>query len=237
VTLRGSVAQPLRHAFKPGMRINDLIPDRQALIDPIYYRRKNALVQYERARPWGREQDENIRNQFLGRTPDPRNPDSARGADPRMGLDPRLNSEERGGTGDNRFAPLDPRMGTPAQNEFRPNADRGRGADNSRWSDEPTAPLTQVKNLFNEINWVDGNKDLTGHYVIEIVFKNNNTGYFKNTDYKSICEMFDMIFKEPSVAYATLHDPDNKVIAQRISRVEDVRESFNMAFNEPPRAA
>jgi hypothetical protein len=49
--------------------------------------------------------------------------------------------------------------------------------------------------------------------------------------------MFDMIFKEPSVAYATLHDPDNKVIAQRISRVEDVRESFNMAFNEPPRAA
>jgi protein involved in polysaccharide export with SLBB domain len=157
VTLRGSVAQPLRHAFKPGMRISDLIPDRQALIDPIYYRRKNALVQYERARPWGREQDENIRNQFLGRTLDPRNPDSARGADPRMGLDPRLNAEERGndsrGTGDNRFAPLDPRMGTPAQNEFRSNTDRGRGGDNSRWSDEPTAPLTQVKNLFNEINW------------------------------------------------------------------------------------
>ena len=48
VTLRGAVAQPLRHAFKPGMRISDLIPDRQALIDPIYYRRKNALVQFER---------------------------------------------------------------------------------------------------------------------------------------------------------------------------------------------
>jgi len=48
VTLRGAVAQPLRHAFKPGMRISDLIPDRQALIDPVYYRRKNALVQFER---------------------------------------------------------------------------------------------------------------------------------------------------------------------------------------------
>ena len=48
VTLRGAVAQPLRHAFKPGMRVSDLIPDRQALIDPVYYRRKNALVQFER---------------------------------------------------------------------------------------------------------------------------------------------------------------------------------------------
>ena len=48
VTLRGAVAQPLRHSFKPGMRISDLIPDRQALIDPVYYRRKNALVQFER---------------------------------------------------------------------------------------------------------------------------------------------------------------------------------------------
>jgi len=53
VTLRGSVAQPLRHAFKPGMRISDLIPDRQALIDPIYYRRKNALVQFERVTDQG----------------------------------------------------------------------------------------------------------------------------------------------------------------------------------------
>ena len=26
VTLRGSVAQPLRHAFKLGMRVSDLIP-------------------------------------------------------------------------------------------------------------------------------------------------------------------------------------------------------------------
>ena len=45
VTLRGPVAQPLRYAFQPGMRIRDLIPDLQALIPPDFYRRKNLLVQ------------------------------------------------------------------------------------------------------------------------------------------------------------------------------------------------
>jgi len=144
VTLRGSVAQPLRHAFKPGMRVSDLIPDRQALIDPIYYRRKNALVQYERPKPVGRE-------------PDLRNLDNARGIDTLLGQDPRTASDERGLdprlTG-NRLPPMDPRSGAAnaAQNEFRSNADRGRGVDN-RMSEEPTVPVTQVKNLFNEINW------------------------------------------------------------------------------------
>lgn len=45
VTLRGAVAQPLRYAHSPGMRIRDLIPDRDALISPDFYRRKNLLVQ------------------------------------------------------------------------------------------------------------------------------------------------------------------------------------------------
>ena len=45
VTLKGHVAQPLRYAFKPGMRIRDLIPDVDALISPDFYRRKNLLVQ------------------------------------------------------------------------------------------------------------------------------------------------------------------------------------------------
>ncbi len=45
VTLRGHVAQPLRYPFKTGMRIRDLIPDRDALITPDFYRRKNLLVQ------------------------------------------------------------------------------------------------------------------------------------------------------------------------------------------------
>ncbi len=45
VTLKGHVAQPLRHPFKEGMRIKDLIPDQEALISPDFYRRKNLLVQ------------------------------------------------------------------------------------------------------------------------------------------------------------------------------------------------
>jgi len=45
VTLQGNVAQPLRNAWFSGMRIQDLIPDREALITPEYYRRKNQLVQ------------------------------------------------------------------------------------------------------------------------------------------------------------------------------------------------
>ena len=45
VTLRGHVAQPLRYPFTPGMRVRDLIPDREALISPEFYRRKNLLVQ------------------------------------------------------------------------------------------------------------------------------------------------------------------------------------------------
>ena len=45
VTLKGHVAQPLRYAYRPGMRIRDLIPDAEALISPDFYRRKNLLVQ------------------------------------------------------------------------------------------------------------------------------------------------------------------------------------------------
>ncbi len=45
VTLTGNVAQPLRFPYTPGMRIRDLIPDRDALISPDFYRRKNLLVQ------------------------------------------------------------------------------------------------------------------------------------------------------------------------------------------------
>lgn len=46
VTLRGNVAQPLRYPYTAGMRISQLIPDREALITPDYYIRKNKLVQF-----------------------------------------------------------------------------------------------------------------------------------------------------------------------------------------------
>lgn len=46
VTLRGNVAAPLRYPFQPGMRVSQLIPEREALITPDYYVRKNKLVQF-----------------------------------------------------------------------------------------------------------------------------------------------------------------------------------------------
>jgi protein involved in polysaccharide export with SLBB domain len=49
VTLRGNVAEPLRYPYTDGMRIRDLIPDREALITPDYYKRKNLLVLFDKA--------------------------------------------------------------------------------------------------------------------------------------------------------------------------------------------
>ncbi|MFN7834411.1 MAG: SLBB domain-containing protein [Burkholderiaceae bacterium] len=46
VTLRGNVAAPLRYPFKAGMRIRDLIPEKEALLTPEYFIRRNALVQF-----------------------------------------------------------------------------------------------------------------------------------------------------------------------------------------------
>ncbi|HRK39010.1 MAG TPA: polysaccharide biosynthesis/export family protein, partial [Burkholderiaceae bacterium] len=45
VTLKGNVAYPLRHAWRSGMRVLDLIPDAQALITQDYYKNQNSLVQ------------------------------------------------------------------------------------------------------------------------------------------------------------------------------------------------
>jgi protein involved in polysaccharide export with SLBB domain len=45
VTLRGHVAAPLRYRFVSGMRIRDLIPERDALVVSDYYRRNNRLTQ------------------------------------------------------------------------------------------------------------------------------------------------------------------------------------------------
>ena len=49
VTLKGHVARPMRYAYKPGMRIGDLIPDRESLIPEAFHRRKNRLVQVQEA--------------------------------------------------------------------------------------------------------------------------------------------------------------------------------------------
>jgi protein involved in polysaccharide export with SLBB domain len=45
VTLRGHVALPLRYPYQSGMRVSDLIPDKEALITRDYFNRKNQTVQ------------------------------------------------------------------------------------------------------------------------------------------------------------------------------------------------
>ena len=44
VTLRGNVADPVRLPWRPGMRIRDLIPDREALLTREYWQARNRLV-------------------------------------------------------------------------------------------------------------------------------------------------------------------------------------------------
>src|SRR5437667_11932271 len=51
VSLRGNVATPLRYPYRQGMRIRDLIPDREILITPDYYRRQNLAVRPEPITP------------------------------------------------------------------------------------------------------------------------------------------------------------------------------------------
>ena len=46
VTLRGNVANPGRYAWKPGMRVSDLIPNRESLVTRDYWRRRNQLGQF-----------------------------------------------------------------------------------------------------------------------------------------------------------------------------------------------
>ncbi|HWX54665.1 MAG TPA: SLBB domain-containing protein [Verrucomicrobiae bacterium] len=44
VTLRGNVARPGRYPWRPGMRVHDLIPERDFLVTEEYWKRQNQLV-------------------------------------------------------------------------------------------------------------------------------------------------------------------------------------------------
>ncbi len=43
VTIRGNLANPGRFAWKPGMRLSDIIPDRESLLSNDYWRTRNSL--------------------------------------------------------------------------------------------------------------------------------------------------------------------------------------------------
>ncbi len=47
VTLRGNVANPGRYMWHPGMRISDLIPDKDALVTRNYWQKRNELGQMQ----------------------------------------------------------------------------------------------------------------------------------------------------------------------------------------------
>jgi protein involved in polysaccharide export with SLBB domain len=55
VTLRGTIASPGRYAWHPGMRISDLIPNREFLLTRAYYNRQNALDLPNGSHPFGIE--------------------------------------------------------------------------------------------------------------------------------------------------------------------------------------
>jgi protein involved in polysaccharide export with SLBB domain len=46
VTLRGNVANPGRYSWKPGMRVSDLIPNKESLVTRDYWRKRNQEGQF-----------------------------------------------------------------------------------------------------------------------------------------------------------------------------------------------
>ncbi|MDB6000615.1 MAG: hypothetical protein JWP52_2314 [Rhizobacter sp.] len=156
VTLKGHVAQPLRYPFTPGMRILDLIPDKEALISPDFYRRKNLLVQViEDDDP--RVQQDRPRNdrRYDGRSDygnnsnngDPSASGSRNNAD-------RANGDRRNGNyADNDRQRDDSSSYDTDRQGNRGTADNRRDARNSDDSrllgDERRAP----KALFDDLNW------------------------------------------------------------------------------------
>ncbi|MDH4189220.1 MAG: SLBB domain-containing protein [Betaproteobacteria bacterium] len=134
ITLRGNVAVPLRYPFTPGMRIRDLIPEREALITRDYYLKKNLAI-----RP---ELDDEPR--IPGASPDearlrdePPRREAFSGA-PRED-DARAREARR--DGQSRDEP--PRAAGEAADASRRREGRGEGQH----------PRTEVKNLMREINW------------------------------------------------------------------------------------
>ncbi len=58
ITLRGNVARPGRYPWHPGMRIHDLIPERDFLVTEDYWKRQNQLAVNAQSRDFGVSQTE-----------------------------------------------------------------------------------------------------------------------------------------------------------------------------------
>jgi protein involved in polysaccharide export with SLBB domain len=148
VTLRGNVAFPLRYPHRPGMRVKDLIPEREALIRPDYYLKRNLATRMEatgEARRNGQSQQFGSYPQQFGTYPQqagsyppqpyPQHPYPQQSYPQQSGL---LPPPQVGG--------YTQQPGAVAQPGLQPERRlvRGEGEDRLR---------TQVKNLLDEINW------------------------------------------------------------------------------------
>ena len=147
VTLRGNVAFPLRYPHKPGMRVKDLIPEREALIRPDYYLRKNLATRVEATG----EARRSMVPQQPGAYPQQHQPGAFSQQQPgafsqqQPGAlsqqQPGAFSQQQPGTFPQQQHPLSPQQPWLAQER---RLGRGEGEDRIR---------TQVKNLLDEINW------------------------------------------------------------------------------------
>ncbi len=148
VTLKGHVAQPLRYAYKPGMRIRDLIPDKEALVSPDFYRRKNQLVQIEPLplEPW--RDPRRLEPRADRRTTDPAYADET--------TRPR---ERNAGNGldqaDPALARTRPRAaaGAAAREPLDPTAPRQDARELRDPTPLPTRESLKPAPLFDDINW------------------------------------------------------------------------------------
>jgi protein involved in polysaccharide export with SLBB domain len=57
---------PMRHPFRPGMRVSDLIPEREALVVPDYYLRRNLITRADVLESGGGRTGPRDSNQLLG---------------------------------------------------------------------------------------------------------------------------------------------------------------------------
>lgn len=154
VTLKGHVAQPLRYAYKPGMRVSDLVPDKEALISPDFYRRKNLLVQViddeEELRPRRASRERELDSeQYTDRDRvDDRDRDSAAPNSTRV-------AGERDRRGDRRNLRNEDRLGVGVGVSQEDDRNVGNRSDRRHETNREIANRGKKKLaiLFDELNW------------------------------------------------------------------------------------
>jgi polysaccharide biosynthesis/export protein len=145
VTLRGNVAQPGHYLWHEGMRVSDLIPDRDALITWQYWTERNNIVRN------GGNHEFEAPSQSRSGTKQPMNGEPA--------PEPELRPQERG---ENRPTLTDEqplaRSGQPSARQDEPGADSRVGIKQDNTFDANENPLEQdfaadIRRRASDINW------------------------------------------------------------------------------------